>query len=141
MSGKSTLLRTVGVNAVLALAGAPVRARRLRLSPLALGATLRIHDSLQAGKSRFYAEITRLRQIVDRAAGRRRCCSCSTRSCTAPTRTTAASAPRRSSAAWSSAAPIGLVTTHDLALAERRRRAGRARAPTCTSRTSWRTGG
>jgi DNA mismatch repair ATPase MutS len=67
MSGKSTLLRTVGVNAVLALAGAPVRARRLRLSPLTLGATLRIQDSLQAGQSRFYAEITRLRQLVDLA--------------------------------------------------------------------------
>ncbi len=64
MSGKSTFLRTVGINAVLALAGAPVRAARLRVSPLALGATLRIQDSLQAGKSRFYAEITRLRQIV-----------------------------------------------------------------------------
>jgi hypothetical protein len=64
MSGKSTFLRTVGINAVLALAGAPVRAVRLRVSPLAIGATLRIQDSLQAGKSRFYAEITRLRQIV-----------------------------------------------------------------------------
>ena len=69
MSGKSTLLRTVGVNVVLALAGGPVCARRLTLSPLAIGATLRIHDSLQEGRSRFYAEITRLRQIVDLAAG------------------------------------------------------------------------
>jgi hypothetical protein len=69
MSGKSTLLRTVGVNAVLALAGAPVRARRLRLSPVAIGATLRVEDSLQAGRSRFYAEITRLRQIADLARG------------------------------------------------------------------------
>jgi hypothetical protein len=67
MSGKSTLLRTVGANVVLALAGAPVCARRLTLSPLAIGATLRIHDSLQEGRSRFYAEITRLRQIVDLA--------------------------------------------------------------------------
>jgi hypothetical protein len=65
MSGKSTLLRTVGVNTVLALAGAPVRARRLTLTPLSVGATLRVHDSLQAGTSRFYAEITRLRTIVD----------------------------------------------------------------------------
>src|SRR5262249_9865924 len=47
MSGKSTFLRTVGVNAVLALAGAPVRATRLRLSPLAIGASLRNQDSLQ----------------------------------------------------------------------------------------------
>jgi hypothetical protein len=69
MSGKSTLLRSVGVNAALALAGAPVRARSLRLVPLAVGATLRIQDSLQAGRSRFYAEITRVRQLVDRATG------------------------------------------------------------------------
>jgi hypothetical protein len=64
MSGKSTLLRTVGLNAVLAQAGARVRAERLAMSPLAIGATLRIQDSLQAGRSRFYAEITRISEIV-----------------------------------------------------------------------------
>jgi MutS domain V/MutS domain III len=69
MSGKSTLLRTVGINAVMALAGAPVRAVSLRLSPLSLGATLRIQDSLQEGRSRFYAEITRIRTLADLAAG------------------------------------------------------------------------
>jgi MutS-like protein len=67
MSGKSTLLRTVGINTVLAHAGAPVRARRLRLSPLEIGATIRIQDSLQAGTSRFYTEIERLRRIVAHA--------------------------------------------------------------------------
>jgi hypothetical protein len=69
MSGKSTLLRTVGINTVLALAGAPVRAASLRLTPLAIGATLRIQDSLQEGRSRFYAEITRVRAISDLAKG------------------------------------------------------------------------
>ncbi|MGE3803145.1 MAG: DNA mismatch repair protein MutS [Gemmataceae bacterium] len=69
MSGKSTLLRTVGVNTVLALAGAPVRASKLRVSPCAIGATLRIQDSLQAGKSRFFAEISRIRQLVDISKG------------------------------------------------------------------------
>jgi len=69
MSGKSTLLRSVGVNVVLALAGAPVTAGRLRLSALALGATLHVEDSLQAGHSRFYAEILRIRTIVDVARG------------------------------------------------------------------------
>ena len=69
MSGKTTLLRTVGVNAVLALAGGPVRARRLRLSPLVIGGTLRVQDSLLDGRSRFYAEITRLRRLVDMARG------------------------------------------------------------------------
>jgi hypothetical protein len=65
MSGKSTLLRTIGVNTVLAQAGAPVRARRIRLSPLAVGASIRVNDSLREGISRFYAEILRLRQILD----------------------------------------------------------------------------
>jgi hypothetical protein len=65
MSGKSTLLRTVGTNAVLAFAGAPVRADKLRLSPLVVGASIRTIDSLQEGTSRFYAEIKRLRQLVD----------------------------------------------------------------------------
>ncbi len=69
MSGKSTLLRTLGTNTVLALAGAPVCARRLRLSPLQVGASIRVQDSLQAGASRFYAEITRLRQIVELTKG------------------------------------------------------------------------
>jgi DNA mismatch repair ATPase MutS len=65
MSGKSTLLRSVGVNVVLALAGAPVRAKSMRLSPVVVGATLRVQDSLQAGVSRFFAEITRIRQLVE----------------------------------------------------------------------------
>lgn len=69
MSGKSTLLRSVGVNAVLAMAGAPVRARSLRMSWLAVGASIRTTDSLQGGASRFYAEITRLRALVDLANG------------------------------------------------------------------------
>ena len=69
MSGKSTLLRSVGVSVVLALAGAPVTVRRLRISALVLGATLHIEDSLQAGHSRFYAEILRIRAIADAARG------------------------------------------------------------------------
>jgi len=69
MSGKSTLLRAVGINTVLAMAGGPVRARRLRLSPLQVGASIRVNDSLQEGSSRFYGEITRLRRIFDLAGG------------------------------------------------------------------------
>jgi hypothetical protein len=69
MSGKSTLLRTVGINVVLAMAGAPVRARRLQLTPLQVGASIRVNDSLQEGSSRFYAEITRLRKLFDLASG------------------------------------------------------------------------
>jgi DNA mismatch repair ATPase MutS len=65
MSGKSTLLRAVGLNTVLAWAGSVVAAQRLRVSPVAVAASMRVVDSLQDGKSRFYAEITRLRQIMD----------------------------------------------------------------------------
>lgn len=69
MSGKSTLLRTVGTNAVLAQIGAPVCARALRLTPLAVGTRLRTQDSLQQGRSGFYAEILRLRQVFDLTRG------------------------------------------------------------------------
>jgi DNA mismatch repair ATPase MutS len=68
MSGKSTLLRTIGINTVLAMAGAPVRAQGLRLTPLQVGANIRINDSLHEGSSRFYAEITRLRHLNELAA-------------------------------------------------------------------------
>ncbi len=64
MSGKSTYLRALGVNAVLAMAGAPVRARGLRMTPLQVGVSMRTVDSLQEGVSRFYAEISRLGQIM-----------------------------------------------------------------------------
>ena len=69
MSGKSTLLRAIGLNTVLAWAGAPVNASRLKLSPLQTGASIRVTDSLQDNRSRFFAEITRLRQIVDLMRG------------------------------------------------------------------------
>lgn len=65
MSGKSTLLRTIGINAVLAFAGAPVRAARLRLSPFSIGASIRTTDSLEEGHSRFMAEILRLKQVME----------------------------------------------------------------------------
>lgn len=64
MSGKSTYLRTIGVNLALALAGGPVRARRFYMTPFRIGASIRTVDSIQEGTSRFYAEITRLGQIV-----------------------------------------------------------------------------
>jgi len=118
MSGKSTLLRTVGANAVLALAGAPVRARRLRLSPLCIGATLRIQDSLAEGRSRFFAEITRLRQILDLARGGSPALFLLDEllaGTNSRDRRAGAEAILRGLLARGA---IGLVTTHDLALAE-----------------------
>lgn len=67
MAGKSTLLRAIGLNVVLAQCGAPVCASRMTLSSLAIGASITVQDSLQSGLSRFYAEIQRLKQIDDLA--------------------------------------------------------------------------
>ncbi len=63
MSGKSTFLRTVGINTVLAMAGAPIRGKSLRLSALALGTRIRSGDSLQEGRSNFYTEILHIRRV------------------------------------------------------------------------------
>jgi hypothetical protein len=118
MSGKSTLLRTVGANVVLALAGGPVCARRLTLSRFAIGATLRIHDSLQEGRSRFYAEITRLRQIVDLGAGEAPALFLLDELLSGTNshdRRTGAEAILRGLLARNG---MGLATTHDLALTE-----------------------
>jgi hypothetical protein len=126
MSGKSTLLRSVGVSVVLALAGAPVTARRLRMSAFALGATLHIEDSLSAGHSRFFAEILRIRTIAEAARG--------------PVPLLflldeilhgTNSHDRRIGAegivrALVALGAIGLVTTHDLALTELQARLGSA---------------
>jgi hypothetical protein len=118
MSGKSTLLRAVGVNAVLAMTGAPVRVGRLCLSPLQVGASIRINDSLQEGSSRFYAEITRLRRIFDLAGGDPPLLFLLDELLQGTN-----SMDRRLGAegvvrALVERGAIGLVTTHDLALAE-----------------------
>ncbi len=118
MSGKSTLLRTVGTNTVLALAGASVCAMRLRVSVLAMGATLRIQDSLQAGRSRFYAEITRVRLLVDLSRGPRPLLFLLDEifhGTNSHDRSVGAGAVV---GGLIDRGAIGLVTTHDLALAE-----------------------
>jgi hypothetical protein len=69
MAGKSTFIRAIGLNAVLAQCGAPVRAARLRLSPLTVAASICILDSLSGGVSRFYAEIQRVKRIADLTSG------------------------------------------------------------------------
>ncbi|MGB8476631.1 MAG: hypothetical protein WCE61_21315 [Candidatus Acidiferrum sp.] len=67
MSGKSTLLRVVGINTVLAMAGAPIRGARLRLTPLQIGTRIHSTDSLQEGRSSFYTEILHIRKVFERA--------------------------------------------------------------------------
>jgi hypothetical protein len=70
MAGKSTLLRSIGINAVLAYAGAPVQAQSFRLTPLALSASLALTDSLAEGRSKFLAEVERLAAIAKVSADR-----------------------------------------------------------------------
>jgi hypothetical protein len=67
MSGKSSLLRAIGLNAVLAFAGAPVRAKALRLSPLSVCASMAVVDSLLNGRSKFLAEVERVRETIELA--------------------------------------------------------------------------
>jgi len=71
MSGKSTLLRSLGTNAVLALAGAPVRAERLALSELSIGTAMRFRDSVHDGTSYFFAVVRRLKMVTDLSGGGR----------------------------------------------------------------------
>ncbi|HUI63002.1 MAG TPA: hypothetical protein VLX90_22430 [Steroidobacteraceae bacterium] len=118
MSGKSTLLRTVGINTVLAMCGAPVCARQLRLSALQVGASIRINDSLHEGSSRFYAEITRLRQLIDLTEGARPLLFLLDELLQGTN-----SRDRRSGAegivrALAARRAVGLISTHDLALTE-----------------------
>jgi hypothetical protein len=118
MSGKSTLLRSVGLNAVLALAGAPVCATRLAISPLRIGAVIRVEDSIQRGASRFYAEIERFKALLDAMAEPPALLfladeilhGTNTRDRVAGAQALIAGLLERGA--------LGLVTTHDLALTE-----------------------
>jgi hypothetical protein len=64
MSGKSTLLRAMGISTVLGLSGAPVVARRLELGPLRVATSIRVADSLEQGVSHFLAEVNKLKRVV-----------------------------------------------------------------------------
>jgi len=119
MSGKSTLLRAIGLNTVLAQAGGPVCAKRMRVSRLDVHASVNVQDSLERGVSLFMAELTRVKQLVDAAR------------CAGETGTLyllddvlhgtntgeRQIAIRRVLKALLAAGAIGVVTTHDLALA------------------------
>jgi hypothetical protein len=70
MSGKTTFLKTLGVNIVLAMAGGPVCAQQLALSPLRLYTSMKVTDSLDKKLSLFYAELQRLKMIMDAILGK-----------------------------------------------------------------------
>lgn len=117
MSGKSTFLRAVGCNAVLAWMGAPVRCAKLRLSPFQIAAAIRVEDSVTEGRSHFLAEMQRLRRMIDLASlGPLLFLADEIMSGTN-------SHDRRIAAEWVIRAlvrrnAIGLITTHDLTLTE-----------------------
>ena len=118
MSGKSTLLRTVGINAVLAMAGAPIRGTSLCLTPLSLGTRLRSMDSLQEGRSTFFTELLRIRQVFDLVSRQNPILFLLDELLDGTN-----SHDRRIGAenlvrAFLESGAIGIVTTHDLALAE-----------------------
>ncbi len=127
MSGKSTLLRSIGLNTVLAWAGGPVAAKEMRVSDLQVGASIRVVDSLQENRSRFFAEITRIRQIAElaRKAHVLFLLDELLSGTNSHDRRIGASGIVR---ALVSSQAIGLITTHDLALAEIERDLGAAAA-------------
>lgn len=118
MSGKSTLLRTIGVNAVLAMAGAPIRGKSLCLSPVNIGTSIRRVDSLQEGRSGFYTEILQIRrvfQLTEDSAALLFLFDELLEGTNSKDRRIGAEGLLK---ALLSRGAIGVVTTHDLALAE-----------------------
>ncbi len=118
MSGKSTLLRSIGINMVLTHLGAPVCAEKLATAPFHLGATIFVHDSIQTGTSRFYAEIQRLKQFTDKAAEEVPflfLCDEILHGTNSHDRAAGTAALVR---ALLDAGTIGLITTHDLAITQ-----------------------
>lgn len=128
MSGKSSLLRALGCNVVLAMAGAPVRAAEMELEPLRIAASIQLGDSLMGGISRFYAEILRLRQVLEEASGPTRLLYLLDEilgGTNSQDRLVGARAVIRRLFEMNG---VGLVTTHDLALTELTEELGSASA-------------
>jgi DNA mismatch repair ATPase MutS len=124
MAGKSTLLRAVGANAVLAQAGGPVCARRLRMPPAALLTSMRVSDSLEEGLSFFMAELVRLKGVVEAArrtaaeGGGRRALYLLDEILQGTNSAERQVAARRIVERLLEEGAIGAVSTHDLALAD-----------------------
>jgi DNA mismatch repair ATPase MutS len=133
MSGKSTLLRAIGVNVVLAQAGCPVCAEELTLGPVELWTSARVEDSLERGVSYFLAELQRLKLIVDAATrtheqGGPRVMYLLDEILQGTNTAERSVAARRVIAYLVDQGAIGAVSTHDLALADDPRLAQAAEA-------------
>jgi hypothetical protein len=118
MSGKSTLLRTTGVNAVLAMAGAPIRGKSLRLTPLSLGTRIRSGDSLQEGRSNFYTEALRIKAVFDLTSGGMPVLFLFDELLEGTNSNDRRIGAESLVRAFVESGAIGMVTTHDLALTE-----------------------
>jgi hypothetical protein len=123
MAGKSSFLRTVGVNAILAQAGAPVCAASLTLVPCRLSTSIQITDAPEQGLSRFYAEVKRIRRILDDCAAAEADASLPPRLYLVDEMLSGTNSRERNVASLSVARQLlahprsfGLVTTHDLSL-------------------------
>ncbi len=119
MAGKTTLLRTVGLSTVMALCGLPVRAKKFRVSRLAVVSSMRVTDSLQRGVSYFYAEVQRIAAILSAAkAAPRRCLFLLDELFMGTNTRERQIASRQLVAMLLDSGASGAVTTHDLALCE-----------------------
>ncbi|GAC1635238.1 MAG: MutS family DNA mismatch repair protein [Candidatus Acidiferrum sp.] len=118
MSGKSTLLRTVGINAVLAMAGAPVRAGRLRMTPLLIGTRIRSSDSLQEGRSNFYTEILHIKRVFELAEKEKALLFLFDELLDGTNSHDRRIGAEKLLRTLAEAGAMGMVTTHDLALTE-----------------------
>jgi len=118
MSGKSTLLRAIGLSAALAQAGGPVAAERFTLSPVSIGAVIRVEDSVRQGASMFYAEIERFRALLDLADGPRPLLFLSDEILHGTNTHDRVEGAKALLRALLERNALGLATTHDLALTE-----------------------
>ncbi len=118
MSGKSTLLRAIGANVVLAGAGGPVCATSLRLPPVTLQTSMRVQDSLEAGVSFFMAELQRLKRVTDAAQASPRLLYLLDEILQGTNTAERQIAARRIIRYLLNQGAIGAVTTHDLSLAD-----------------------
>jgi hypothetical protein len=118
MSGKSTLLKALGTNLVLAFAGAPVRALRLATGPVTIGASLVLRESLLEGRSRFFAEVLRLRAIAAAAESGASVLFLLDELLSGTNSHDRAVGARGVLRGLLDRSAIGIVTTHDLALTE-----------------------
>ena len=122
MSGKSTLLRAIGLNAVLAQAGAPACATALTMPPIELQTSIRVQDSLERGLSYFMAALAALKRVVDaaesRAPGSPAMLYLLDEVLQGTNSAERAIAVRGVARHLLSAGAIGAMTTHDLSIAE-----------------------